>query len=727
MLNKNFYRAFEDRHRGSRELIKNRADVYLPFIMPLKEVYPNGKILDIGCGRGEWLELLQDNGFSAEGIDFDEGMLKDCSAMGLDVREGEGIAYLKTLKDDSYMVVSLFHVVEHISFEELQILVQEALRVLKPAGLLIMETPNPENIKVATENFYLDPTHVRPIPSALLSFLPESQGFTRTKVLRLQEKVELVDKKNINILDVMGGVSPDYAVIAQKEADKEILKKFDEVFSKEFGISLSLLTEKFENRLLDIETKVNELEQKLNEALASAQQAWHNFYTIESSNSWKMTKTLRLVKPFVKSTFLKTDKGISKVINFFILKKISQPITRPKNVRKKLFIDCSFIYSTSLNTGIQRVVRNIVYNIGKYAEQNDLELVTVALVNGFIVKVDMNKLQTDDNTPKSKISNTFHKIKKKVEIHKQLYMEVEVIYKDDILLMLDSTWHLDIWPSVKYAKQRGAKIIGVIYDLIPISHPQFCDDNLVRLFSSWYDESIKYFDGYIAISHTVMLDVQNYLKGKGVDIKKYSFDYFILGSDFKKKRNVTQKVRDELKTLYDKNRSIYLIVSTIEPRKNHQYLFDTFKRLWENNIDVTLVIVGRVGWKTEKLIDEMKQHPEYNNRLRIFNDLDDAELEFCYKNSKALLFPSYVEGYGLPIIESLQNNLPVLASDTPVHREVGKDMIEYFSIDDVSSLVDKIVDIENHKIKLKEVNQENMKILSWNESARTLLDSILKI
>lgn len=259
MSDKNFYSAFEDKHRGSRELIKDRVSVYLPFIVPLKEIYPNVRALDIGCGRGEWLELLKDNGIDAQGIDLDEGMLKICNTLDLNVIQGDGIAYLQEQPDNSLISISAFHVIEHISFENLQILVKESMRVLQPGGLLILETPNPENIKVATENFYLDPTHTKPIPSQLLVFLSEYYNFSRTKVVGLQEKRDLLDQEKVSLMDVLSGVSPDYAVIAQKKADKEILKQFDEVFIENFGLSLNLLTEKFENRLQEIENITNQV------------------------------------------------------------------------------------------------------------------------------------------------------------------------------------------------------------------------------------------------------------------------------------------------------------------------------------------------------------------------------------------------------------------------------------------------------------------------------------
>ncbi|MCX7222597.1 MAG: class I SAM-dependent methyltransferase, partial [Burkholderiales bacterium] len=133
-----FYRAFEDKHRGSRDAIKNRQRVYLPFVLPLANLYPGSQTLDLGCGRGEWLELLTEIGLDARGADLDDGMLQECRDRGLRVMTEDALSALKKLPDSSQAVVSGFHFAEHIPFQVLQQVVQEALRVLRPAGLLIL-------------------------------------------------------------------------------------------------------------------------------------------------------------------------------------------------------------------------------------------------------------------------------------------------------------------------------------------------------------------------------------------------------------------------------------------------------------------------------------------------------------------------------------------------------------------------------------------------------------
>lgn len=243
-----FYRAFEDRHRGSRELIKSRLQVYSPFIEPLKAIYREPKAVDLGCGRGEWLELLKLSGFDASGVDLDEGMLSNCRTLGLNVQNYDAIEWLKTLPTASQSLVTGFHIAEHLPFPVLQVLVQEAFRVLQPAGLLILETPNPENIVVGSSNFYVDPTHLRPLPPQLLSFLPEYYGFGRVKVVRLQEDPGLIHRARLTFYDVLGGVSPDYAVVAQKAGDAPDLALSSLAFERDYGPDLTAITERLEQQ-----------------------------------------------------------------------------------------------------------------------------------------------------------------------------------------------------------------------------------------------------------------------------------------------------------------------------------------------------------------------------------------------------------------------------------------------------------------------------------------------
>lgn len=267
-MSSGFYRAFEDRHRGSRELILGRLEVYLPFIETLKAWHTPCTALDLGCGRGEWLQLLQNNGVQARGVDLDEGMLQACHELNLQVEQGDAIAALQALPDNSLSVVSGFHIVEHIEFSQVQQIAEEALRVLKPGGLLILETPNAENLVVGTHNFYLDPTHIRPVPHILLAFVTELAGFARNKVLRLQEDPAIYQMQRPGLIHVLAGVSPDYAVVAQKPATDELMQDFDPMFAVEYGISINHIAERYEQAL---QTELNEIKHRMEEFVQKEQ------------------------------------------------------------------------------------------------------------------------------------------------------------------------------------------------------------------------------------------------------------------------------------------------------------------------------------------------------------------------------------------------------------------------------------------------------------------------
>lgn len=246
----NFYRDFEDKYRGSRELIKDRLQVYLPFVLPLAALHPSLPALDLGCGRGEWLELLQDNRIPAQGVDLDNSMLAACSERGLSVCNADAIDYLKTQPNASYLVVTGFHIAEHLPFDVLQTLFAQARRVLVPGGLLILETPNPENLVVGTASFYIDPTHQRPLPSQLLTFMAEHEGFGLVKLLRLQEAPALATQAHVCLYDVLAGASPDYAIVAQMpaQASHPQSQALESAFAAEQGISLYTLATRFENQ-----------------------------------------------------------------------------------------------------------------------------------------------------------------------------------------------------------------------------------------------------------------------------------------------------------------------------------------------------------------------------------------------------------------------------------------------------------------------------------------------
>ncbi len=180
-----YYLYLEDQFRGSREDITERFKVYLPY---LKEALPDEtdrNVLDLGCGRGELLELLKGENFLARGVDLSAAMINECRSRKLDAVQGDVFEHLQSLPDECEGAVTAFHLIEHLAFRDQVKLMDETVRVLKVGGLAIFETPNPENLQVGSCNFYMDPTHRRPLPPMLFSFMAEQRGLQRVAILRL--------------------------------------------------------------------------------------------------------------------------------------------------------------------------------------------------------------------------------------------------------------------------------------------------------------------------------------------------------------------------------------------------------------------------------------------------------------------------------------------------------------------------------------------------------------
>ncbi|MBW5413099.1 class I SAM-dependent methyltransferase [Pseudomonas sp. MAG002Y] len=179
-----FYLAFENRFRGSEEDIAQRLSYYLPIIeknVALQEGYP---LIDIGCGRGEWLKLLPES-VKRLGVDLNTTNVKACLEQGLQAHHADALIWLAQQQDESLGAVSAFHVIEHISFEQLNQLLDICMRKLAPGGMILFETPNPENLVSGTTHFWTDPTHIHPLPPAFVEFFCEFKGFDEVSIHRV--------------------------------------------------------------------------------------------------------------------------------------------------------------------------------------------------------------------------------------------------------------------------------------------------------------------------------------------------------------------------------------------------------------------------------------------------------------------------------------------------------------------------------------------------------------
>ena len=277
------------------------------------------------------------------------------------------------------------------------------------------------------------------------------------------------------------------------------------------------------------------------------------------------------------------------------------------------------------------------------------------------------------------------KLEKLAESKIKELVELKNLSSNDILCLADSSWTMNIWKSLEYVKQKGVKIAPIIYDLIPINHPEMVKGCFNKVFREWLNKLYKYSNHFIAISQTVSEELKEYYKKNNLDITSKHIFSFPLGSDIP--QYSTSNIQHSPSPI---PHPLYLTVGKLEPRKNYDFLLDAFEELWEKGINVKLLIIGKDSGKCQKTVQRIKcltSHASRFTNLFWFDNLDDNALSYYYKNSKALIFPSIVEGFGLPIVEALSHGLPIVASDIPIFHEVGKDMIDYFSLESTDELV----------------------------------------
>jgi len=224
------YMNLEDEFRGPRSLVRERLAAYMPLLAQIGAGSIDRPILDLGCGRGEWLELLAEKNLHARGVEINSVAVGNCRSLGLDVTAEDGLEYLREQASGSLGMVTGFHLLEHLPFEYSLDLLGEALRVLRPGGVALFETPNPENLLVSSHSFHIDPTHRQPLVPELLVFLMRQQGFSRLRIERqtvarpderlepLAEGLPLAERFNevIELLNRHFAAPSDFAVIGHK-------------------------------------------------------------------------------------------------------------------------------------------------------------------------------------------------------------------------------------------------------------------------------------------------------------------------------------------------------------------------------------------------------------------------------------------------------------------------------------------------------------------------------
>lgn len=273
---------------------------------------------------------------------------------------------------------------------------------------------------------------------------------------------------------------------------------------------------------------------------------------------------------------------------------------------------------------------------------------------------------------------------------------------------------------------HGVQIFFLVYDLLPLTHPEAFDDGARPWFVRWLETVAEVSDGLVCISRAVADELLSWLERNPPRHQgDLQVGFFHLGADIEASLPTGGIRPDERAVLAQlANRPGILMVGTLEPRKRHAQALAAFELLWQQGEDVNLVIVGKEGWKLGGLAHSLRNHPESGKRLFWLESASDEALQALYGQCSALLAASVGEGFGLPLIEAAQKGLPVIARDLPVFREVGGRHASYFSGGTGADLARALAEWLALHRQGQAPQSDGLQWLSWAESTRQLWDVI---
>ena len=385
---------------------------------------------------------------------------------------------------------------------------------------------------------------------------------------------------------------------------------------------------------------------------------------------------------------------------------------------RQLLLDVTTIARNDLKTGIERVVRNQL-----------LELLPLRAIG---YRIEPVYLDSADGQPQYRYARNYAARLLGIEQVLAGPDPVVDVQGGDIYYCADHSPHasMEAARTGLYAawRARGVSINFVVYDLLPVRHPEFFPPHADTGHLAWLTCVSNEADRLICISHAVCDDLAAWQRGSGVPCRPGQLLTALhLGADLELSPEASG---DSVTVRQVAARPSFLMVGTIEPRKGHLQALDAFERLWADGQDLNLVIVGREGWKPlddadrrtiPRIMERLRNHPELGRRLLWLDGIDDDTLQQVYQASTCLLFPSEGEGFGLPLIEAAHHGLPLLARDLPVFREVAGDGAHYFSGMDGAALAGAVRAWLALHAEGRHPSSQSMTWMTWREQAHALL------
>ncbi len=304
----------------------------------------------------------------------------------------------------------------------------------------------------------------------------------------------------------------------------------------------------------------------------------------------------------------------------------------------------------------------------------------------------------------------------------------------DVILVLGSPWFHPDYASLigTYREKYGLRFAMLVYDLIPLRRPEWCDSGLVRLFRSFVTSMVPLCDDIFAISKSTAADVEAFLREQHITLPRPVIAIPI-GTGLKVAVPPSQHdivARPLPQRALPPPGSYALIVSTIEARKNHILLFRVWRRLLEElpaDQVPTLVFAGRIGWLVDDLMHQITNTSYLDGKLVVVESPTDAELTTLYTGCLFTLFPSFNEGWGLPVTESLAFGKPCLISDRTSLPEAGGALARYFDPDnlhDAYRAIRSVIEDRDGLARWEAEVRRDFRPVPWHATAQAILTAL---
>lgn len=283
----------------------------------------------------------------------------------------------------------------------------------------------------------------------------------------------------------------------------------------------------------------------------------------------------------------------------------------------------------------------------------------------------------------------------------------------DVLLFCDASWNYPVWVAARKARAKGAKVVLMMHDVIPLRHPQFVFPLVPLIFRLWLDRMLPVADCVICNSGATEQDLRLLAQETGAPLPPTG--HFRLGSDPLKKQRAEGDVRGVLQRFLLEGPPCFAAIGSFEPKKNYGFLLDVFERLWARGLEMRLLIIGRESAECHELIRRVRQHAQQGEKLLTLFDATDSEVAFAYSNCRALVFPSMAEGFGLPLVEARTRGSLVIASSLPVFVELADAGVSIYPQSSHAALEELVV---QHASSDRRAETPAMSPFTWKDSAR---------